>query len=134
MRRAVHGLLAVAMMSGMSLALAGALAAVLLDMSDGIVRVGCELWRADLYRTSGVTAYAAVSASALGQNPASVLATFTDDDGVEHEMSLAFLHGSWTARGPLDAAVTAGQEYLVRASVFGHDGSASTCLRVARSG
>ena len=130
MRRAVHGLLAVAMLTGMSLVLVGALAAVLLDMSD-MRGVGCELWRADLYRTSNATAYMAVSAVSLGQNPASALISFADDDGIEHNMSL---DGSWKARGPLNATITAGQEYLVRASFFGHDGSTSMCWRVAHSG
>lgn len=130
MRRAVHGLLAVAMLAGMSLALAGALAAVVLESDTrGIY---CELWRADLYRTSNSTAYASVSAGIGPDAPASVSAVFSDDDGDEHELALFSSGGAWEYGGPLNATVSAGREYLIRASVSGDDGSASSCFRAAR--
>ena len=137
MRRAVHGLLAVAMMAGMSLALAGALAAVMSEMSETASRdARCAVWRADLYRTGDSTAYVSFSVASLGSDGlASASAAFADDEGAEHVLRSAAPPGdSWEARGPLNATVTAGKEYLVRVSVLAPDGSESACSRVGTAG
>ena len=49
-------------------------------------------------------------------------------------MSAAPPGDSWEARGPLNATVTAGKEYLVRVSVSAPDGSESACSRVGMAG
>ena len=134
MRRAVHGLLAVAMMAGMSLALAGALAAVMSEMSETASRdARCAVWRADLHRTGGSTAYAAVSASDLGSGGwTSATASFEDDGGAEAALQLSG-GGTWSAAGPVQARISAGEEYLVVVRAYGEDGSESLCTRLARA-
>lgn len=134
MRRAVHGLLAVAMMAGMSLALAGALAAVMSDMSETASRdARCAVWRADLYRTGDSTAYVSVSAASLGSGGwTSASASFEDDGGAEAALQLSG-GGPWSAAGTVQARLAAGGEYLVVVRAHAEDGSEALCTRLARA-
>lgn len=138
MRRAVHGLLSAAVLAGMSLALAGALAAVMSDMSDISSREArCQVWRAEIHRISGSAAYAAVSAANLGSVPwTSASASFAGDGG---EPALLTgegpvpAGGSWRAAGPVAVPVSPGGEYLVLVSAAAEDGSELLCARLARA-
>lgn len=138
MRRAVHGLLAVAMLAGVSLALAGALAAVALEMSGVSSRAAvCQVWRAELHGTSDSTAYLSVSAANLGSGPwASAFAAFAGDGGAQASLAPPGpvpAGGAWDASGSVPAKVTAGKQYLVRVSASAADGSETVCTRSVRA-
>lgn len=138
MRRAVHGLLSVAMLAGMSLALAGAVAAVMSDASDVASREArCQVWRAEIRATSDSASYAAVSAANLGSVPwDSASASFAGDGGAPARLAAEGpvpAGGSWRAAGPVAAQVSPGGEYLVLVSVSAVDGSEALCTRLARA-
>ena len=138
MRRAVHGLLSVAMLAGMSLALAGAVAAVMSDASDVASREArCQVWRAEIHATSNSASYAAVSAANLGSAPwASASASFAGDGGAPARLAgegPVPAGGSWRAAGPLAVQVSPGGEYLVLVSASAVDGSEALCTRLARA-
>ena len=138
MRRAVHGLLSAALLAGMSLALAGALAAVMSEMSDVSSREArCQVWRAEIHKISGSAAYAAVSAANLGSAPwASASASFEGDGGEPARLTGGGpvpAGGSWRAAGTVEVPVSPGEEYLVLVSATAEDGSEPLCARLARA-
>ena len=134
MSRAVHGLMSVAMLAGMSLALAGALAAVASEMAGIAARdAGCQIWRADIYSVSNSTAYLSVSASNTGSVAWSSASAHLAGAGPGLPGGPAAPGGAWEAAGPVAALVAPGEQYLVRVSVAAEDGSEAVCARLARA-
>lgn len=135
MRRAVHGLLSVALLSGMSLALAAALASVAGSALDAQSRdARCEIWHAGITKMSDSAAYASVRAAGLGSaGLESASAQFRDGAGELRSLAMSESGGTWAAGALLPASVSAGDWYAVTVRASSPDGEA-VCSRPVRAG
>ena len=133
-RRGVHSLVAVSILIGFAIVMAGLLLAVLTEYGDiTMSSTECHMTYASLYRTGTNTAYLSVSVSNLGSEEITAIEiTFSDDNGETYGFSdtVNILTGdTWEKMGTVPASVS-DKEYVLRASVRTDDGSTTECHAV----